>query len=316
VRAIAIDEFGGRDNLREMDLPTPRVGPDVVLIRIRAAGLNPVDWKLREGGLEPAFPHVFPVVPGWDAAGTVERVGPAVTRFQPGDEVFAYCRKHFVGEGTYAEYVAVPDGFVAPMPSSLDFAQAAAFPLTGLTARQALVEAMGLHQSETVLIHAAGGGVGGFAVQIANRLGARAIGTASAEKHAHVRDLGATETIDYAREDFVAAVREAVPGGVDVVFDTIGGETLEQSIDALRDGGRIVSIAEPPAGEHYSQRGIQAHYMFVRPDGGALEALGAMADDGRLRVHLEQTWPLQEAAAAMERLEGGHVTGKLALTVD
>jgi NADPH:quinone reductase len=316
VRTIAIEEFGGRDKLKEMDLPTPRVGPDFVLIRVRAAGLNPVDWKLREGGLEPAFPHVFPVVPGWDAAGTVEQVGPAVTRFRAGDEVFAYCRKHFVGEGTYAEYAAVPETFVASMPSSLDFAHAGAIPLTGLTARQALLEATGVHQGETVLVHAAAGGVGGFAVQIAQCLGARVIGTASAAKHDHVRDLGATEVIDYTSEDFVAAARDAAPGGVDVVLDTIGGDTLKRSVDALRDGGRLVSIAEPPSGDRYGQRGIQPYYVFVRPDGGALEALGAMVDEERLRVHLERTWPLEQAPAAMEQLEDGHTTGKLVLTVD
>jgi NADPH:quinone reductase len=313
---MAVEEFGGADKLQEMDLPTPRVGPDSILVRIRAAGLNPVDWKLREGGLEPAFPHVFPVVPGWDAAGTVEQVGPAVTRFHAGDEVFAYCRKHFVGEGTYAEYVAIPDGFAAPLPASLGFDEAAAMPLVGLTARQALFDAAGLHDGETLLVHAAAGGVGGFAVQLAVCVGARALGTGRADKHAHLRELGAAGAIDYTREDFVEAVREAVPGGVDVVFDTIGGETLERSVDALRDGGRLVSIAEPPTAEHFFQRGIQPHYVFVRPDGGALEALGAMADEDRLRVHIEKSYPLEEARAAMEHLEGGRVTGKLVLTVD
>jgi NADPH:quinone reductase len=313
---MAIEEFGGPDGLHEMDVPTPRVGPDVVLVRIRAAGLNPVDWKLREGGLEQAFPHVFPVIPGWDAAGTVEQVGPAVTRFRPGDEVFAYCRKHFVGEGTYAEYVAVPEGFAAPLPASLRFDEAAAIPLAGLTARQALFDATGLHEGETVLVHAAAGGVGGFAVQLASCVGARAFGTAREDKHDHLHNLGAAGAIDYTRVDFADAVRDAVPGGVDVVLDTVGGETLERSVDTLRDGGRLVSIAEPPTGEHFSERGIQPHYIFVRPDGRALESLGAMADEERLRAHLEESYPLEEAPAAMEHLEGGRVTGKLVLTVD
>lgn len=316
MRAMALEEFGGSDKLREMDLPRPVVGPDFVLIRVRAAGLNPVDWKLREGGLEAAFPHIFPVVPGWDAAGSVEAVGPAVTRFEPGDEVFAYCRKHFVGQGTYAEYVAVRDGSVAPMPAALDFPAAAAVPLAGLTARQALLDTAGLHQGETVLVHAAAGGVGSFAVQIAACVGARAIGTASEEKHGYLRELGAAETVDYSREDFVAATREVAPGGVDVVLDTLGGETLRRSLDALRDGGRLVSIAEPPAGEEFAGRGIESRYVFVRPDGGALEALGAMADEERLHVHLEETYPLSEAAAAMDRLQAGRVRGKLALIVD
>lgn len=316
MRAIAIEDFGGRDRLREIDMPRPRLGPDYVLIRVRGVGLNPVDWKLREGGLAESFPHFFPVIPGWDAAGVVEQVGPAVDRFEPGDEVFAYCRKNFVQEGTYAEYVSVPDVFVASKPASLGHAEAGAVPLAGLTAWQSLIEAVGLHQGETLLVHAAAGGVGGFAVQIAAAIGARPVGTARAEKHSYLRDIGVVECIDYTQDDFVDAVRGIAPGGVDVVLDTIGGDTLERSVDALRDGGRLVSIAEPPSGRRFAQRGIFARYVFVRPDGAQLETLGRMVDEGSLRVRLEEVFPLAEAARAQERLEEGRVAGKLALTVD
>lgn len=313
---MAIEEFGGAEKIRAMEVPEPRLGPDMILVRARAAGLNPVDWKIRTGAHESRFPHFFPLVLGWDVAGTVEQVGPAVTRFEPGDEVCAYARKHFVQEGTYAEYVAIPEGFAAPRPATLGFEEAAALPLAALTARQALIDAAGLHQGETVLVQAAAGGVGGFAVQIAASIGARPIGTARAEKHDHVRDLGAVEAIDYTSADFVEATRELAPGGVDVVFDTVGGETLERSPEVLRDGGRLVSIVEPPDAERLGERGIDARYVFVRPDGVELEGLGRLADEGRLRVHLEEVFPLAEAPRAHERLEAGRVTGKLALSID
>ena len=308
MRAIGIHEFGGRDKLQLLDLPEPKVPPDFVKIQIRAAGVNPVDWKIREGRSEPRFPVVFPVVPGWDAAGVVAEVGPAVTEFAPGDEVIAYCRKHFLGEGTYAEYVSVPDAFVARKPESLSFDQAAAIPLAGLTAYQALFLAAGLTAGERVLVSAAAGGVGSFAVQLAIDAGAEVIGVASEQHRDRVLELGAYEVIDRSR-DVVEAVRELVPDGVDVVFDLYGDERLG---DAARDEGRIVSIASPPT---YGERGVVPSYVFVRPDGEQLEELAALADDGRLLVDIAEVLPLEEAARAHELSEGGHVRGKLVLRV-
>jgi NADPH:quinone reductase-like Zn-dependent oxidoreductase len=309
VRAIGIHEFGGRDKLQLLELPEPKVPPDFVKIQVRAAGVNPVDWKLREGRLEPRFPVIFPVVPGWDAAGVVAEVGPAVTEFAPGDEVHAYGRKHFIGEGTYAEYVSVPDAYVARKPESLSFEQAAAIPLAGLTAHQALFLAAGLTAGERVLVSAAAGGVGSFAVQLAIDAGAEVIGVASEPHRDRVLELGAYEVIDRSR-DVVEATRELVPDGVDVVFDLYGDERLG---DAVRDGGRLVSIASPPS---YSERGVVPSYVFVRPDGEQLEELSALADDGRLVVDLAEVLPLEEAARAHELSEGGHVRGKLVLQVD
>jgi NADPH:quinone reductase-like Zn-dependent oxidoreductase len=306
VRAVGVREFGGRDKLELLDLPQPKLPPESVLIRIHAAGVNPVDWKMREGRLEPSWPHVFPVVPGWDAAGVVERVGPAVTEFKPGDEVFSYCRKQFVGDGAYAEYVVVPETSVAHKPRSLDFEHAAALPLTGLTAYQALFNAAGLVAGETVLVHAAAGGVGSFAVQLAADAGAEVIGTASEQNTEYVLGLGATEVIDYRERDFVEGVREAYPEGVDVVFDTIGGETQARSRELLRPEGRLVSIAQPP------RDGL---YVFVRPDGEQLAELAELVDEGRLAVHLTEVVPLEEAARAHELSEAGNVRGKLVLRV-
>lgn len=308
MRAIGIHEFGGRDKLQLLELPEPKVPPDFVKIRVRAAGVNPVDWKLREGRLQPRFPVTFPVVPGWDAAGVVDEVGPAVTDFSPGDEVFAYCRKHFIGEGTYAEFVSVPDAYVASKPESLSFEQAAAIPLTGLTAYQALFLAAGLTAGERVLVTAASGGVGSFAVQLALDAGAEVIGVASEEHRDRVLELGAYEVIDRSG-DVVAAVRELVPDGVDVGFDLYGDERLGE---AVRDGGRLVSIASPPT---YRDRGVVPLYLFVRPDGEQLEELAALADDGRLVVDLAEVLALEEAARAHELSEAGHTRGKLVLRV-
>lgn len=308
MRAIGIHEFGGRDKLELLELPEPKVPPDFVKIEIRAAGVNPVDWKIREGRSEPRFPVVFPVVPGWDAAGIVAEVGPAVTDFAPGDEVFAYCRKHFLGEGTYAEYVSVPDASVARKPGSLTFEAAAAIPLAALTAYQALFLAAGLTAGERVLVSAAAGGVGSFAVQLAIDAGAEVIGVASEQHRDRVLELGAYEVIDRTR-DVVEATRELVPDGVDVVFDLYGGERLG---DAVRDEGRLVTIAVPSS---YGERGVVSSYVFVRPDGEQLEELAALADDGRLLVDLAEVLPLEEAARAQELSEDGHVRGKLVLRV-
>ncbi len=294
MRAIGIEAFGGRDRLRLLDVPEPLLLPDGVRIEIRAAGVNPVDWKTREGRQARRFPHVFPVVLGWDAAGVVAEVGPSVTRVRPGDEVYAYCRKHFIGEGTYAEQVVVPQEFVARKPQSLSWEQAAAVPLAALTAWQCLTEKLELAEGETVLVEAAAGGVGHFAVQIAVALGARVIGTASERNAGFVRGLGA-EFVDYRGGE--------LPEHVDAALDSQGGETLERVKAAA---GRVVSIVEPGEGHRY-------HY--VRPDGSQLDGLTRLIDEGRLRPHVEQAFPLAEAAAAHELLEAGHVRGKLVLVV-
>ncbi len=310
MRAIAIREWGGPDRLELIDLEPPPVAPDGVLVRVRAAGLNPVDYKMREGNLQGAFPAHFPLVPGWDAAGVVEQVGPAVTWFKPGDEVYGYCRRHHLQYGTYAQYTTVPEGYLAHKPAQLSFEQAAAIPLAALTAHQAL-EALGLRGGESVLIQAGAGGVGHFATQLAVARGARAIATGSPASHDFIRELGG-EPVDYAGGDVAARVRELAPDGVDAALDLFGGDGREQAFAALRRGGRLVSIAGPPP---EPREGYEVHYVFVRPSGYDLGELNHLIAEDALRPHVEQVFPLEDAAAAMQRLEAGHVRGKLVLAI-
>jgi NADPH:quinone reductase-like Zn-dependent oxidoreductase len=312
MRAIAVNEWGGRDKLELLELETPPVAPDGVLLRIKAASLNPVDNKVREGKLADKFPHHFPVTLGWDAAGIVEAVGPAVTWFKPGDKAYGYCRRHELEYGTYADYVTVPEGYLAHMPDSLSFEQAAALPLVGLTAHQGL-EILGLRGGEYLFVSGGAGGVGHMVVQLAVARGARVAATASPANHDFLRELGA-EPFDYANGDLRERWREFTGGaGADAAFDIFGGDGLEQAFSVMRKGGRLVSIAAPPS----PRECFEVRYEFVRPSGYDLgEHITPLVADGSVRPHLQQTFPLTAAADAMEILDGGHVRGKLALTVD
>jgi NADPH:quinone reductase-like Zn-dependent oxidoreductase len=311
MRAIVIDDWGGREVMHEAEVEPPPVGPDFVLIRIRAAGVNPVDTKIREGRLAGAFPSGFPLILGWDAAGTVEKVGPAVTMFRPGDEVYAYCRRHHLQYGTYGEYVSVPDAFVAHKPERLDFDAAGALPLVGLTAHQAL-ETVGVRGGEKLLVSGGAGGVGHVAVQLALARGAQAIATASPANHDWLRELGA-EPLDYHDPELPARVRELTgDGGADAAIDLFGGDGREQAFQSLRSGGRLVSIASPPPEKRDD---VETHYVFVRPSGVDLRELAELVDAGHLTPHVGETFPLERAADAHERIEGGHVRGKLVLSV-
>jgi len=311
MRAMVIEEWGGREVMHEADVEAPPVGPDFVLIRNHAAGVNPVDTKIREGKLAGAFASAFPLILGWDAAGVVEKVGPAVTMFRPGDEVFAYCRRHHLQFGTYGEYTSVPDAFVAHKPESLNWEEAAALPLAGLTAYQAL-ETLGVRGGEKLLVMGGGGGVGHLAIALAADRGAHVIATASPANHDFLRELGA-DPLDYHDEDLPTRVREITgDGGADAAIDLCGGDGREQAFASLRSGGRRASIAGPPP---EPRDGYEAHYIFVRPSGVDLRELAELADDGRLKPHIEEVFPLARAADAHERIEGGHVRGKLVLSV-
>jgi NADPH:quinone reductase-like Zn-dependent oxidoreductase len=316
MRAIAISEYGGPDRLELTDMPEPIVGPDSVLIRVKAAGVNPVDAGIRRGGLAERIPCFLPLIPGWDAAGVVEQVGPAVEEFAPGDEVLGYLRKDFVRDGTYAELAVARSFHFARRPRSLSWEEAGALPLAGLTALQLVRDALALQRGERILIHGASGGVGGFAVQIAKAGGAHVIAVASAASHDHVRDLGADELIDYTEQDVVEVVRERHPDGIEVVADLVGGDAQTRSADVLQEGrGRLGSIITPPDRDLFAARGQAAHYVFVRPDRAGLETLGAMADAGELRVPIAAALPLEEAGAAHEQIETRHTRGKIVLTI-
>jgi NADPH:quinone reductase-like Zn-dependent oxidoreductase len=306
VRAAAYDRFGDESVLQiRDDHPEPPVGPDVVLVRAHAAGVNPVDLGVRGGHLAGAYPHHFPIIPGWDLAGVVEQVGPAVVDFAPGDEVFAYVRRDDVQWGTAAELVPVPHRCLAHKPESLSFAEAGALPLAGLTAYQALAEVLDVGEGDRVLVHRAAGGVGFFAVQIAVALGAHVIGTASPKNHGFLRDAGAAEVLDYS----AGPISEQLGEPVDAVLDLVGGDTLADAPRQVRDPARIVSVADP------SVLGLGGRYMFVRPDSHDLEELGRMADAGQLRVPIAKAFPLEQIAEAHRLVAGGHVRGKVVVTL-
>ncbi|MEW2515597.1 NADP-dependent oxidoreductase [Streptomyces sp. NPDC046870] len=306
MKAMALRRYGRSEDLEWTELPDPKVAPGEVLVRVKAAGVNPVDWKLAEGRLDAVMETGFPLVPGWDVAGVVERVGFDVSEFAPGDEVYGYVRKDWAQLGAYAELVSAHVRLLAPKPAALTWEEAAGVPLTGLTAYQA-VRRVGLQPHETVLVHGGAGGVGSFGVQIATALGARVIATASERNHEFVRSLGAVP-VTYG-PGLRERVREQAPQGVDAAVDFAGHDAVDVSLGLLRDPGRLASVVDPEA----AAKG--GHYVWVRPDRTDLDALAALADEGRLTVHVERVLPLREAAEAWRVSQGGHTRGKLVLSV-
>ncbi|MFJ6070454.1 NADP-dependent oxidoreductase [Streptomyces sp. NPDC093065] len=310
MRAISQDVLGAPEVLKEVRLERPEPRPNEVLVRVRAAGVNPTDWKHRATG---AFLGEPPFVLGWDVSGVVESVGVGVAAFRPGDEVFGMLSYPF-GHGSHAEYVTAPARTFTRKPDGIDHVQAGALPLVSLTAWQALVERADVRPGQRVLIHAAAGGVGHAAVQIAKARGAYVIGTASAGKHEFLRSLGADETVDYRETDFAEAVKD-----VDVVLDTIGGDTSLRSLRVLRPGGVVVSIlalGSDEFPEEADRLGVRAVRMLVDADRAGMEEIARLVESGKLRATIAGTFPLAEAARAHEQGETGRTTGKLVLVVD
>ena len=303
MKALTYARYGGPEVLELTDLPEPKVPPGWVLLKVRSAAINPVDWKIMAGGLDPLMEVQFPVVPGWDVSGVVEAVGIDVPEWAPGDEVISYARTDWVHGGTMAEYVALPARLLAPKPASVDWDRAAALPLAGLTAYQVLGR-LEVAAGDTVLVHNASGGVGGYAVQLAAARGARVIGTASEVNHEYLRGLGA-EPVAYG-DGPPERVRELAPDGVDVVVDLVGG-VVEQTLAVLKDGGRHASVADDA---------VEAHggtWMWVRPSAEDLTELGRLVDRGALRIELARSVPLAEGVEAYRLSQEGHVRGKIAV---
>ncbi|MEU4996483.1 NADP-dependent oxidoreductase [Streptomyces sp. NPDC021622] len=307
MKAVSYRAFGGADVLEYGELPDPRLGPDSVLVRVKAAAVNPVDWKAREGYLGTLIDPVFPVVPGWDMAGVVEQAGIAVTEYAPGDEVIGYVREDMLSRGTFAELVAAPVRCLARKPAGLSWAQAAGLPLAGLAAYQSLVRAAHTAPGETVLVHAAAGGVGSLAVQIAGALGARVIGTASEPNHVFLRELGADPVVYGKGLD--ERVRALAPDGVDVIVDPVGKQALRTSKGLLKDGGRLVSVVDHTV----VARG--GSYVFARPDAADFAALTELVESGALTVPIAEVFPLEKAALAHELSQAGHARGKIVVEI-
>jgi NADPH:quinone reductase-like Zn-dependent oxidoreductase len=310
MRTIRQRALGGPEVLELVEVERPEPAPTEVLVRVRAAGVNPVDWKTRARG---GFLGQPPFTVGWDVAGVVEEVGFGVTRFVPGDRVFGMPR--FPREaGAYAEYVTSPSRQLARIPDGLGDVEAAALPLAGLTAWQALVETADVQAGQRVLTLAAAGGVGHLAVQIAKARGAYVVGTARAEKHGFLAELGADEAIDYTRE----RVEERV-GDVDVVLDLVGGESSHGAVATLRDEGLFIAVPSAAGLEQLRElAGGRARItgILVEPDRTGMEAIAELAATRALRPHVSKTFPLAEAARAHELGETGRTQGKIVLTID
>lgn len=305
--AVIAKAPGGPDVLQLQEVARPVPERTEILVRVHAAGVNPADWKTRADGRDRSFPLIL----GWDVAGVIEEVGAGVTWLRVGDEVLGMPLFPAL-PGGYAEYVVAPSRQFVRKPKALSFEQAAGLPLAALTAWQGLVETGRLQSGQRVLVHAAAGGVGHLAVQIAKSFGAYVIGTASAPKHEFVRSLGADEVIDYRTEDFAGVLRTQP---VDVVFDPIAGDTGLKSLKVLKDGGAFVSIlpVDPAAVAEANRRGIQAEFTLVEPDRLALTAITDLVDRGELRVEIDSVFPLAEAAAAHRRGETNQASGKIVL---
>lgn len=308
IKAVRIHSYGGPEVLRYEDAPKPKPAEDEVLIRVHGAGVNPVDWKVRAGYLKAFIPYSLPLIPGWDVSGVVEEMGANVNRLKPGDEV--YSRPDLTRNGAYAEYVTVRDSEVALKPRSIDHIHAAAIPLAALTAWQALFDAGRLTAGQTVLIHAAAGGVGTFAVQFAIWKGAHVIGTASGRNQSFLRELGTDDTIDYEKTRFEDVVRHA-----DIVLDALGEDIQKRSWQTLRTGGTLVSIVNAPSPEEAAAHGVWAVRVGVQANPQQLAEIAHLVDSGKVRSIVETVVPLAEARRAHELIQTGHVRGKIVLRI-
>jgi len=308
MKAVRIHQYGGPEVLQFEDAPRPQPTAGELLIRVHAAAVNPVDWKIREGHAKERIIHSLPLILGWDVSGVVEATGSGVTRFQKGDEVFT--RPDIARNGAYAEYIVVRESEVALKPQSIDHCHAAAIPLAALTAWQALFGTGGLSVGQKVLIHAASGGVGSFAVQLAKWKGAHVIGTASERNQSFIMELGVDKAIDYQKTCFEDVVHD-----VDVVFDTIGGDVQQRSWRVLKKGGILISIVSPPPPEEAAKYGVREGYVFVQPNSTELAEIAKLVDAGIVKPFVETVLPLSLARKAQELSETGHTRGKIVLQI-
>jgi len=313
MKAMVITAFGGPEVFKLAEVPMPVPGPTEILVKVMATSINPIDYKIRQAG---SWAHIqFPAIIGFDAAGIVAGVGEKVKKFKIGDEVF-YTPLVFGHPGTYAEYHVVDESIVGTKPEICSYQEAAALPLAGCTALDA-IHFMQLQPDQTVLIHAAAGGVGSLAVQMAKAKGARVFGTCSTQNNGFVSSLGAEECIDYKNEDFVQAVLRLTENrGVDAVFDTVGGETLSRSLGALKPYGRIASITNTTGNLNAAySKNITVYFEFLERSGKKIEELHDLVESGAVRPLIDSVLPLEKVAEAQMRLEKGGVKGKIVLSV-
>src|SRR6058998_3587773 len=311
MKAIRIHNYGGPKVLHYEDAPRPKPQAGEVLVRVHAAGVNPIDWKVREGEMKDFWAHKFPLILGWDLSGVVEELGPdpaAAGRFKIGDEV--YSLPDPTRNGAYADYIVVRESELALKPNSLHHIRAAAVPLAALTAWQSLFDTAQLQPGQRLLIHAGSGGVGHFAVQLAKWKGAYVFATASTKNQDLLRELGVDEPIDYTQQRF-----ENVARNIDIVLDTLGGETQERSWSVLEKGGVLVSLVQPPSEEKAKELGVRAALLGAQPSGEQLGEIAKIIDSGKLAPIIDRILPFSEARRAHELSQSGHTHGKITMRV-
>ncbi|WP_026569514.1 NADP-dependent oxidoreductase [Sediminibacillus terrae] len=310
MKAVVIDQYGSTDQLHEIEMEKPSIEAGQVLVEMHATSVNPIDWKLREGYLKEMLPFDFPIILGWDAAGIVKETGSNVSRFQPGDRVFA--RPATTRNGTYAEYTAIDEGLLAKMPENISFEEAAAVPLAGLTAWQCLIDFAEIKEGDKVLIHAGAGGVGSFAIQIAKSFGAYVASTASGKNEDFLKQLGVDRFINYQEEDFAEVLQE-----YDIVVDTLGGDIQKKSFEILKEGGTLVSIVGEPDKEIADRKQIKSGSLWLNPDGEQLAELGKLLEDGKVKANVGKTFPLttQGVRDAHKLSETHHAQGKIVIKI-
>jgi NADPH:quinone reductase-like Zn-dependent oxidoreductase len=308
MKAMVIHEYGGPEVLKYEDVPRPEPKEDQILIRVIAAGVNPVDGMIRSGMFAKDGNRAFPIILGGDVAGVVEKVGSKITKFKAGDPVFAYVSLD--DSGGYAQYALVTEREAALKPKSLSYVEAAAVPIVALTAWQALIDTARLSEGQTVLIHGGSGGVGTFAIQIAKARGAKVIATASTAKQDLLKELGADVAIDYTKQKF-----EEIAKDVDVVLDSVGKDTLARSYGVVKKGGFIVTLVARIDQAELDNRGIRGASLSVEPNSDELAEIGKLIDEKKIKVIVSQTFPLSEARKAQEQAATGHTRGKIVLKV-
>lgn len=308
MKAVRIHAYGGQEVLTLEDAPMPQPGEKDVLVRVVASAINPVDWKIRAGYLKDMLPYSFPLILGWDISGVIEAVGSGVTKFKPGDAV--YSRPNILRDGGYAEFIAIDENEVALKPKTITHASAASLPLAGITAWDVLVKTAAIKAGDRVLIHAGSGGVGSLAVQLAKAFGAHVVATTSTKNIPLVKSLGADQVIDYRTQEF-----DHVVHGMDIVFDTIGGEVQEKSWASLKEGGILVSVVSPPTAGKAAAHSARGAFVFIQPDAAVLTELAALVDAGKIRPIIAAEFALEDIVKAHALSESGRADGKIVLHI-
>jgi NADPH:quinone reductase-like Zn-dependent oxidoreductase len=311
MKALQIRQYGGSDVLElNQNVPKPVAGNEQVLIEVRAASLNPVDWKIRAGYLKEMAPLSMPATLGGDVCGIVVEVETSASAFKIGDRVYGYASLLSGGSGSFAEFVTAKISTVAPAPQKGTFVDVAASPLVGASALQAIEQHIKLQRGQKILIHGGAGGIGSVAIQVAKSIGAYVATTASAAERAYVQELGADEVIDYKKEAFEAKLKH-----FDAVFDTIGGDTMEKSFEVLRKGGTLVSMVGQPSKESAKKSGVTAVGQLTQTTTEALKRLAQLVDSGAITIRVAKVFPLEKATEAFQLVEAGHPRGKVVLEI-